>query len=266
MMMNNSIISFYPTIEGNESNFINDYILRHSYYDKLVAFQFGERVFEYDTDSDFPQEWFDVVNAIVLEHLPEWARLYFALNEQYNPLYNVDGTEVMTYGQTSSSNIYGEKLTTNVFGDTSESNTFGEKTITYDVSDHVVSTHSGAKNNTSTDYSTAYNDTTRHESTHTNNDIGESTDTTTANEYTDTTTDSTHTDTRTSESHTDTSTDSSHTDTSTSEEHIDTIRRFGNIGVVSSTKLLEEQFSFYQKSFFDMIFKVIIHEGGLMYE
>ena len=76
-----------------------------------------------------------------------------------------------------------------------------------------------------------------------------------------------HTDTTTSKIHTDTTTDKLHTDTNTSKQHIDSIHREGNIGTVSSSKLLTEEMYAREKFiFFKSIFLTIVREVGAYYD
>lgn len=229
-MMTETVNDFYPTIEGNESNFVDDYIDRYEHMDKLISFKHGEKCFEYDTDADFPQEWYDVVDAIVISHIDEWARLYYALSLEYNPIWNVDGTETQKYGTTLTTSVNGEQI------------------IEYDTGDHVVQSSNGSRTNTSTDYSHIYPEDTRKESNHNESVLGSGTDTTTANGYHDETT------------------NGSHTDTVTIAEHTDTLTRGGNIGVTMTQQLLDAEWKFRQKSFFNDIFETILLEGGLLYE
>lgn len=248
MMMGSSILPFYPVIEGNTSNFVSDYLSEYAYLDRLINFNYGDRTFEYDSEDLMPGYWDDLVNSIVLKYIPSWARLYYALNENYNPLYNVDGTEVTTYGERTNTSNYGASTNTTEYGDTSISVEMGERNTTM-VNGEVATN--------SIDYSMSYPNTTRHESGYNETGKGESTDTTKVETYTDTTT---------SDSHTDTFTNGAHTDTHQEVEHTDTIRRYGNIGVVSTTKLLEEQYAFYKRAFWDDVFKTIMMEVGLFYE
>ena len=248
LLMNSALLTLYPTIPESDANFIQDYLDNHSYYDKLVSFQFGERVFEYDTDALFPGEWDDVCDAIVVMHLPEWARLYYALSLKYNPIWNVDGTEVQTYGETIRNDSMGIDKTTNVIGSTE---------TTFDISQHKTTSQNGSRTNQNTTYDTAYPNTNRHESSHNEQNIGSGTDIFTADAYQDKTT---------SGGHTDTTTRDARTDSSTTLEHTDTLVRSGNIGVTMTQQLLDAEWKFRQKSFFDTIFKTILLESGLMYE
>lgn len=229
-MMSTMVNSFYPDIDENESNFVLDYLDMFPYMDRLISFQYGERIFEFEDDDEIPGEWDYLVDSIVIKNIQSYARLYFALAKQYNPIYNVDGDVITTYGKTK------------------DTSTFGESTIEINSAEKQTDSTNASRTNQSTDYATTYPNTTRHESTHLEQSIGGGTDTMVAHAFQDTTTNLEHIDTRESDSHT------------VSE------RRFGNIGVVSTTKLLSEQWDFYKNNFFDMIFKQILLEMGGYYE
>ena len=100
----------YPTIEESDSNFLEYYDTNKANLDRMFIHDFGQRVvdFESDSDEDIADEWTDEVKAVQQVYIENWARLWYALSESYNPLYNVDGTEVTVYGQhqTDRSNTY----------------------------------------------------------------------------------------------------------------------------------------------------------------
>lgn len=100
----------YPTIEGSTANFLNYYNTNRENLDRMFIHDFGQRLvdFESETDADIEDEWYDEVKAIQQVYIENWARLWYALNEPYNPLYNVDGVETTVYGlhQTDRSNTY----------------------------------------------------------------------------------------------------------------------------------------------------------------
>lgn len=247
-MMASNLSAAYPVIEGNTSNFIDDYIANFEQYDRLIAFQFGERVFTCDTEDLIPGLWNDITDAIVLKHITEFARLYYALSLQYNPIWNVDGTEVFEYGKTKNTNVFGEQNNQNVYGQIKTTTENGER--------NTEST-TGSRTNTSTDSTTAYPSAQRHEASHNENTMGAGTDTTKSNASTDI---------NTTDSRTDTSKFGTHTDTQEADKHTDTHIRSGNIGVTMTQQLLDAEWKFRQKSFFDDLFRMILLEVGLMYE
>jgi hypothetical protein len=100
----------YPTIEESDANFLEYYNDNKENLDRMFVHDFGQRLvdLESDSDEDIADEWEDEIKAIQQTYLENWARLWYALSEPYNPLYNVDGTEVTVYGQhqTDRSNTY----------------------------------------------------------------------------------------------------------------------------------------------------------------
>ena len=100
----------YPTIEESDANFLEYYDTNKVNLDRMFVHDFGQRLvdFESDSDEDIADEWADEVKAVQQVYIENWARLWYALSEPYNPLFNVDGTEITVYGQhqTDRSNTY----------------------------------------------------------------------------------------------------------------------------------------------------------------
>lgn len=266
LLMDDDLADDYPEIEGNLSNFVDDYVEIHESIDRLASFNYGERVFEFEDVEDFPGVWNDVTNAIVYEHFQEWARLYYALSLQYNPIWNVDGTVTNEYGATLQTNTIGERNTTNVFGEVETEMTTGDHVVTAETEDHVIKSDNAARTNTSTDYDVTYDSASRKETGYNSSTLGGALDTTTAEGYTDTTTAEGYTDTNTVKTHTDTVKNASVVDTIGNAIHTDTITRSGNIGVTMTQQMLDAEWQFRQKSFFKMIMETIFEEVGLYYD
>lgn len=91
----------YPSIEGSTANFLTYYNEHRVNLDRMFVHDFGERLvdLESESDSDIEEEWYDEIKAIQQTYLENWARLWYALSEPYNPLFNVDGTETTVYGE-----------------------------------------------------------------------------------------------------------------------------------------------------------------------
>lgn len=248
MIQNNTFT--YPTIEGNTSNFITDYLNNHAMLDKGLVFQYGERLFDYydEITPDSFDNWVEISKSIVYKHLNEWARLYYALSLDYNPLYNVDGTEETTYGATK---------TTNKYGATSQTNAYADNETEINSAQKNTSVTTGSRTNSSTDSSKTYPDNVLSETNSTSTTLGGATDSTTQAGYKDTTI---------NKAHNDTISTTQHTDEFDTISHTDTLRRFGNIGVTKSQELINAEYQLRQKSFWDMIFKTMLLEGGFHYE
>lgn len=163
----------YPTIQGNTSNFCNDYLEKFDSFDVYVARMWGQRNFDAflsSLNSESINEWNDAVIASINIHLDEWARLYYALSLKYNPIWNVDGQT--TY-------VYGEKVKTDSLAERTRTDTQGEK------------------GSTTTDYATAYDSGSEKETGKTSFVDDENTFTSVDSAHIDTFTDDEHTDTET---------------------------------------------------------------------
>ena len=192
----------YPIIEESDANFLEYYDDNKENLDRMFIHDFGQRVvdFESDSDEDIAEEWEDEVKAVQQVYIENWARLWYALSEPYNPLYNVDGTEVTVYGQHQ----------------TDRSNTYTQH------------------EDSSTQYSVAYDSALEKETGKQVDNLG---------------------------AHTDTGFDKSL-------EHTDTVTRQGNIGVTKSTELLRDEMKLRTEvaPFFKVVFQTMIEEIGAYYE
>ena len=111
----------YPSNPDPEvtANFLTDYAAGAADYDLFAVRLYGQRYFDAVLTEDpleITDEWDDVTHAIIRTHLPEWARLYYALALKYNPIWNVDGTTTTVYGETSRTDSFAEKEDTHTIG------------------------------------------------------------------------------------------------------------------------------------------------------
>ena len=270
----------YPTISGNTSNFLEDYVANASLLDRMFWSRYSSMKTILPEESDesmatFFNNWKDSTNSILYYYLEAWARLYYALTEDYNPLYNVDGTTTrrtqgkteglsgtdattMTRGARSETDQYGQKQLTDLYGQDQTTNVFGE-----DQTNNVY----GAKSSGDTHSEVPFDSGVEKEI---------SADSHTENTYTDSVTNLTHTDTITKAQKTDTHTDAQHTDTHSALQYTDsdstlygrqnnvdyteTETRQGNIGVTMSQQMLDAEIELRKKSFWDNVFKAICKE------
>lgn len=215
----------YPVIEGNESNFLEYYDLHAAEFDTYFLKEYGSRIvdFDSDTDADIVNEWKDMLTGIQRIYLDSWARLWYALNIDFNPIYNVEEHTITTYGEHETTVSYGEK----------------EKTLDYAQKQNTT----GSQEDVSTTYSVAYDSAIEKETGKINNNSGQRIDT--------------------EGGHIDTITDAEAEDITTSNEHVDKVDRAGNIGVVSATQLLAEEIKLRKAySFFKNVFQIVIEEIG----
>ena len=91
----------YPVFEDSSANFITDYLSDYANFDFYTVRMYGERIAKFISHDDLEilEEFDKIINSILSIHLPEWARLYYALDLKYNPIYNVDGVTTYVYGQ-----------------------------------------------------------------------------------------------------------------------------------------------------------------------
>ena len=98
--------------ETSTANFLTDYAAISNDVDLFAVRLYGQRYFQSvisDDESEIITEWDAVTKSILTTHLPEWARLYYALSLKYNPIWNVDGTTTTVYGETSRTDSYAER-------------------------------------------------------------------------------------------------------------------------------------------------------------
>lgn len=84
------------------ANFLTDYVAGASDYDLFAVRMYGQRYFDAviaEDPLDIMDEWDDVTHSVIRIHLPEWARLYYALALKYNPIWNVDGMTTFEHGE-----------------------------------------------------------------------------------------------------------------------------------------------------------------------
>lgn len=229
----------YPTIEGSDANFLTYYNTNKTYLDRYFVHEYGKRLvdLESDTNADIIAEWKAEVASIETVYLENWARLWYALQEPYNPLYNVDGLTTYTYGEHVSDTEHGL-----------QEHEYGQRTHTEGAKSATLGSHT----DTSTAYSVSYDDTTEKETGKQSDTIGAQTNT--EEQYTNT--EGAHTDK-----------DKAFTDTDTSYEHTDTELRQGNIGVTKSTELLRDEIKLRGEfAFFKTVFQTMVEEIGAYYE
>ena len=91
----------YPTFEDSTANFIDDYLMDFTDFDFYAVRMYGERIARFLSreDEEIIEEFDKIINSILSIHLLEWARLYYALDLKYNPIYNVDGVTTYVYGE-----------------------------------------------------------------------------------------------------------------------------------------------------------------------
>lgn len=101
----------YPTIEGNTSNFLTDYRADAQLLDNDLRHHFGERYIDLESDNmdDACNEWYKEMYSILRIYIDSWARLYYALSIDFNPVFNVEEHTTTQYGQQVTDNELGQR-------------------------------------------------------------------------------------------------------------------------------------------------------------
>lgn len=142
----------YPEFEDSTANFIVDYLADHESFDMYAARMYGERITRFLSfeDAEILEEFDSIINSILSVHLSEWARLYYALDLKYNPIYNVDGTTTTVYGETHREDNIKKRIRTEKYPVIESSDT--NYTVAYDSTTEKengkVSSRNEAHNNT----------------------------------------------------------------------------------------------------------------------
>ena len=237
----------YPTIEGNTSNFLTEYATYKEQYDAYFLKEHGKKFVDLESEesADIIQEWKDLIKSIQRVYINAWAHIYYTLDIAYNPVYNVEEHTTTKFGQHETDVQYGEHETEREYGE-------HETEVAFGATDETLGSHT----DTITEYDVPFDTGIETETGKSSNVYGSQNNTALA-----------HTDTTTSKTHTDTDTSKQHTDTTTSKQHTDTVDRTGNIGVVSATKLADDEVYMREKQiFFKNIFLTISREVGAYYE
>ena len=253
----------YPTFPDNDSNFIEDYQSNAASFNKYALLKRGDQVVKFD-EGDYEDGWdflSEVSEAITDVHLDSWARLYYALSLSYNPLYNVDGTTTRETTQRQRTDAYGAQSGSSVFGATSNTDNWGaiSKTDQYGNKSATLGAHTDTQTNSSVSFDSGI----EKETGQTQNSIGSQTNTEAS--YTDSHSELAKMDTHTGAARNDSHSENSYTDTHTDSAFTETETRQGNIGVTMSQQLLEAEWKFRQKSFFETIINQMLDEAGFFY-
>lgn len=231
-------------------------ILSQMSMDMGVALQFFTLDF-YGAVTNYSDIYINIVFGQVLtENAEKYNRMISAVNAEYNPIYNVDATEEYTDTRTpdlkqeltlnTTSATTDTRSTTLTLNTTTSSSINQTKTIT-DTPNNLQSTNVHSVNPYD---GTGYHEESKDESTQT----GSTTQTETYAGSPDTTT-NTGTNTTTNSGGTSTANTGTNTQTNTGTETIrHESRRYGNIGVTSSQKLINEELDLAERL---NIFKII---------
>lgn len=144
---------------------LSDYFANQTTYDSAILLKEGNLLMA----SDDAEIIINTINAVVHQLAPyKWQKLYESMNLEYNPIWNVDGTETTVYGEHITTDLNGERKSTVV---------------------------NGQKHSASDYYTVPYDSTTDHKTGSDQTTTDSVTDTTTAEAVTDKSTSGAHTDT-----------------------------------------------------------------------
>lgn len=167
--------------------------------------------------------------SIFFKYSYKWKEYYKTLHYQYEPLWNVDGTEKTEHGLYEIEHDYAQHTLTKSHGATETRNLFAQadyttKTDNAPVDSSILQTTQQITNS---------------------NPL--------------------HTDKVNTDAFTDTDIEGAHKDTDTHKKHDITVTRQGNIGVTSTQNLIGQQRDIINVKFYDMVFKDIIKEITIPY-
>ena len=279
MLMSDELLSYYPTIKDNTTNFVQYYLDHYDRIDRAFYLRYATcepiLIDDKSTFSSIYSEWIENCNAFILYYMNSWARLFYGLNIDYNPIHNYDGimtttTKGKTEG-TSGSDVttidYGVDKTTLEYGQDKTTLAYGQDKTTDNIGAQHSQNNLGQTKTTTSNSDVPY-DMTDYKNTsksETNTDaIVNSIDT---NAVTNTTTKDAKTDTTTKEAKTDITTKEAKTDTNRTnygkQNNVDytvTEEKGGNLGVTSTQSMLLQEYELRLKSFFDNLFTTISRE------
>ena len=277
--MNDELLSFYPTIKDNNTNFVRYYLDHFEKIDRAFYLRYATcepiLIDEKQTYPSIYNEWIENCNAFILYYMDSWARLFYGLNIDYNPIHNYDGimtttTKGKTEG-TSGSDVttidYGRENTTLKYGQDKTILEYGQDKTTDNIGSQHSENNLGQTKTTTANSDVPY-DMTDYKNTsksETNSDAVINTINTDA--VTNTTTKDAKTDTTTKDAKTDITTKDAKTDTNTTvygkQNNVDytvTEEKGGNLGVTSTQSMLLQEYELRLKSFFDNLFTTISRE------
>lgn len=205
-----------------------NYILIDAHY---MMKKYANLVIDETSDSDaVMQNNFTVsVDMAILKNAYKWRETWDTLNYVYNPIWNVDGTEVTEYDEFEIDNDFPSKTKTDSIGVKERRDTYGAQNVTMTNSNVPVD-------------DTSYFDTQKQVN-------GSQT-------YTDT-----HHDDATAV----TTTENAHIDKKIEKEHSVTLTRQGNIGVTKTQELIQSQRDIVNIKFYDIVFRDIFETVCIPY-
>ena len=263
----------YRGLTPFQTNIITAYIYDH-FKERVMLDKYSDEFYKWNESTDFTIYVEMIKNSIsqtLVSNREKYKKLYYSMIAEFNPLWNVDGTETTERELRQTGTIEDSKTgseTTERAGDVTTEKTGTEtdrKTGTEDTATTGTDATAHTGTNSTLTANTTYDSTTMYDKERTTDTLN-TTDTTTHN-TTDTLTHNT-TDTlthNTTDTTTHNTTDTLTHDTVNNNERdlldTETIRvtRQGNIGVTTTTKLLTEFREYADFSFIDIVARDIVN-------
>lgn len=164
------------------------------------------------------------IQSVIYRNAYKWGELYKTMNYEYDPLWNVDGTEVTTYDEFEKQHDIAKHKITKVNGATLQTNTFVAQTVTQ------TNKNAPVDSATLSDTQQQITSLPLHADTVANNAV-----------------------TNTEES-------DPYIDKDIEKKHSVTVERHGNIGVTKTTELIDSQRQIVNFDFYKIVMKDIIDE------
>ena len=217
------------------AEYVEEYLENMTHIDTRTKTKYGQLPLYYDNAEEITK----MIQSVLFLNKYKYDGLYKTIKLEYNPIWNVEGTETTTttHGATETSNVYADKETTNTQGErkaTERRSVFPYDTTLKEEPEEPDTITEGTETEEPDNVT---------ETEETNKTPKEETDNTTA-EVTDKTT------------------EKGRTDKTTTGEYVDTmvLDRRGNIGVTSTQNLIGQERDIVNFVFWDIVISDVVKE------
>lgn len=190
--------------------------------DNIMEFRHGRQLFDRYLDEYRDYKLDKVKRAVYINMVTnkyKYEKLISLDETNYNPLDEYD--VIKQYGVDKTTSNYGIDKTTKAYGEDKTTSNYGEDKTTLDVGETTTTNTTAPRNETSTDYTTAFDTAVEKETGKTTSATNQTVDTIGVSSHIDETTRDARTDTSTRDARTDTSTRDAKVDTSTRDARTD---------------------------------------------
>ena len=262
------LIDFYNAYVNSHNEIIPPQIKNaHDYLENSenAIYQFILRHESVSINTMSTSEWTMVLQSVIASNSYKYDKLWETTQLEYDPLYNYDKTSTITtqHGQSVVTDVIGDRVSTNKVGDRISTNKVGDRISTNKVGEVSTTFKNGESTNTTVNSETAIDTTSFKEVDKIETINGSVTNSTTTPTHTDVQSVDGYTDVQTVDGYTDVQSVDGYTDVQSVDGYIDTHTTSknndivtevtkGNIGVVSSIDLLQQQRELVQFSFINI--------------